>query len=351
MTYTLMRCRFGSHLYGTQTPTSDTDYKSIHIPAARDIVMMDTPGVISRSTGSSSVKNTADDIDDESFTIAKFFNMLKKGDMVAGELLFTPGRTEFESPEWKDIIVPNRHKFIARDIRGFVSYCMRQSAKYGVKGSRVSTMRNATEMFSFWMGQYGTTTKIKDVPDFEHFFEIFVSVNDHAELLDLPVEKGSTETKRYLSCCDRKVGFTVSLKEAHSIYKRIFDEYGARALAAEKNQGVDWKAMYHAIRVSEQALELLSTGEIKFPRHNAAELLTIKRGEHSFADIGGQLEDNLERLLRIMETSDLPEKVDEKLMDEIVHDLHLKQVKKEYGMLRKIWLPHELNMHYHEDQG
>jgi hypothetical protein len=333
----LVRVKFGSHLYGCNTPTSDTYYKSIHVPPADDIIMMETPQVVSRSTGSQSVKNTADDIDDESYTIAKFFDMLQKGDMVAGELLFTDGRTEYESDTWKSVILPNRHKFIARDIRGFVSYCMRQSAKYGVKGSRVSTMRNATEMFSFWIEQYGANTKIKDVPDFEHFFDIFVQMNDHCALIDLPVTRGSTETARFLSCCDRKVGFTVALKDAHSIYKKVFDEYGARALSAEQNQGVDWKAMYHAIRVSEQAQELLTDGRITFPRKNASELLSIKRGEHSFQEIGAMLENNLDNLLKLMVTSDLPDKVDSKLMDEIIHDLHLDKITEDYGLHKNEW--------------
>lgn len=34
---TIVRVKFGSHLYGTNTPTSDLDFKSVHIPPARDI--------------------------------------------------------------------------------------------------------------------------------------------------------------------------------------------------------------------------------------------------------------------------------------------------------------------------
>lgn len=323
----LIRLEFGSSLYGTRTPTSDTDYKGVHVSAARDLVMQDAPRVISNSTGSDKVKNTKDDIDDESFSLLKFFDMLKKGDMVAQELLHVPPeKAIIMSDEWKNIILPNKHRLVARDIKGFVGYIKTQVAKYGIRGSRVATSRNAMDLFSFWIASYGANTKVKDVPMFHEELERFIVVNEHSQFVELPVAKGSTETVEYFEAINRKIGYTIALKEAHAIYKRSFDEYGARALAAEQNEGVDWKAVYHAIRVSEQALELLSTGEITFPRHNAEELLTIKRGEHSFKDISERLENNLDKLESLMLVSDLPEKVDSDFMDEVVHDLHLDQI-------------------------
>lgn len=329
--YPLIKLEFGSSLYGTRTPTSDTDYKGVHVPSANNLVMQDAPRVISNGTGNDKVKNTADDIDDESFSILKFFDMLKKGDMVAAELLFVPPeKAIIVAPEWTDIILANRHKLIARDIKGFVGYIRTQSNRYGIRGSRVATARAATELFQQWMWTYDPTTKIKDVPRYREVLAGFVATQDHAEFVELPVAKGSTEMVEYFEAINRKVGYTIALKEAHSIYKRAFDEFGARALAAENNENVDWKSLYHAIRVSEQAMELLRTGEIIFPRHNAAELLTIKRGEHNYKDIAAMLEDNLDKLEALMLTSDLPDKVDTEFMDQVVHDLHLDSIHVEY---------------------
>jgi hypothetical protein len=100
---------------------------------------------------------------------------------------------------------------------------------------------------------------------------------------------------------------------------------------------VDWKALYHAIRVSEQAMELLQFNTITFPRHNAAELLTIKRGEHPYKEIASMLEDNLDKLEKLMLVSDLPPEVDVKFMDEIVHDLHLDRITEDYGLHKAEW--------------
>ncbi len=36
---TLVRMQFGSHVYGTNVPTSDHDFKAIHLPEGRDILL------------------------------------------------------------------------------------------------------------------------------------------------------------------------------------------------------------------------------------------------------------------------------------------------------------------------
>jgi len=79
-------------------------------------------------------------------------------------------------------------------------------------------------------------------------------------------------------------------------------------------------------------MELLTEGVITFPRHNAAELLTIKRGEHHYRDIAAVLENNLDTLEKLMLTSHLPDKVDSQLMDDLIHDFHIDQIVDEYPL-------------------
>lgn len=35
----ILEMKFGSHLYGTNTPNSDLDYKAIYLPTAREIIL------------------------------------------------------------------------------------------------------------------------------------------------------------------------------------------------------------------------------------------------------------------------------------------------------------------------
>lgn len=331
MNKTIMRVKFGSHLYGTNTPTSDTDYKSIHLPHADQIILQRVQNVVSKSTGDPLTKNTKDDIDDESYSLSKFLGMLRSGDMVAYEMLFVPqNQLDICTPEWQ-MILSCRNKLIDRNITGFVGYIRQQVNKYGVKGSRIAAARAATEFFDVFRGSSKAFKRVGDIP-LDTIQTHLVNKHDYIKLLYLPNSANDPREMPYLEVLNRKIDFRTGVGDAFKIVKRIFDEYGSRALAAETNQGVDWKAVYHAIRVSEQALELNRTGQITFPRPNVKELLKIKRGEYHFKDIAERLENNLELLEAEMPNSVLPEKYCEETMDSMLLFFYLNQVKSEYQL-------------------
>lgn len=321
---TLFQVKFGSHLYGTNTPESDTDFKGVYVPDKYDIILQRVKPVIVRSTGDPKEKNSSEDIDDELFSLQKYFSMLMSGDMIAYEMLFVKKEQALVwSDEW-DVIHRMRARLINRDIKGFVGYIRSQVNKYGVKGSRIATARRATSMFETLCAMKGHNAKLREV-DFS-VFEDFVEMMDHCSIVYLPSSKNDETLHPYFEVLNRKISMNISLKEAYNITNRILIEYGHRAQEAENNQNVDWKSVYHAVRVSEQALELLSTGQLTFPRHNVPDLMRIRRGERPFMDVAHQLEDNLDRLERMMETSVLPAESDDQYMNKIVYECYLEQV-------------------------
>lgn len=329
MENTLIKVKFGSHLYGTSTPESDTDYKAVHIPDGKQIIMQSFQRVITNSSGDPNSKNTKDDIDDESYAIVKFLDMVKQGDMVSYELLHVkPEQATIFSRTWEHYFYNNRYLLIDRNIKGFVGYIRKQANKYGIKGSRVAVARDAVELFKQLIEKHGSQAKVLSEP--YDFYDEWVCSRDFCKLIELPVVHDSNITTPYIEILDRKIDFRVSLKEAYNIVKRVFDEYGSRALAAETNQGVDWKALYHAIRVSEQAIELLREGIITFPRWNVSDLLVIRRGERSYHSVAEQLENNLDILEQLMLNTNLRQSVDLDYVDYLIETLHLKQVEKHY---------------------
>src|ERR1700691_2658395 len=91
MTRTIVKMQFGSHIYGTNLPTSDLDYKAVHIPVAGDILLQRVKPAISIKTKQDDTKkNTASDIDFESFALQKYMAMLMEGQTVALSMLYTP---------------------------------------------------------------------------------------------------------------------------------------------------------------------------------------------------------------------------------------------------------------------
>jgi hypothetical protein len=256
---TIMRCRFGSTLYGTSTPESDLDYKSIFIPDGRDILLQRTKGSINnqRPKGDGE-KNYAGEVDEERFSLQRFLQLAAEGQTVALDMLFAPdwALTEEPSPLWRHI-QKNRHRLLTKKSKSFIGYARTQANRYGIRGSRVAAARAALNM-------------LKDAPSssdklgiLDGFIRELMAKQDHMCLIEDVTPHG--QKVLLWSVCDRKMPYTASIKNAHDIMQRVVDEYGKRALMAETQQGVDWKALSHAVRVGHQAVELLSTAHINLP--------------------------------------------------------------------------------------
>ncbi len=54
----LIKTYAGSHLFGTSTPESDTDYKGIYLPSSEQILLGNYPETIQQTTGASDEKNS-----------------------------------------------------------------------------------------------------------------------------------------------------------------------------------------------------------------------------------------------------------------------------------------------------
>jgi hypothetical protein len=68
----------------------------------------------------------------------------------------------------------------------------------------------------------------------------------------------------------------------HSL-QNLLDGYGDR-VASFEGEGVDWKALSHAIRITMQVLELSKTGKLVFPNEEAFTLKAIKEGRLELAE-------------------------------------------------------------------
>jgi hypothetical protein len=320
-----MESMFGSHLYGTDTPNSDTDIKGIYIPDADDILLQRVkPALQTKRAGKKEgEKNNVGDIDKEIYSLQKFFNLLNEGQTVALELLFTPDSMLLSSSfDWQ-MLKKNRHRLISKRADSFIQYCMKQAKKYGIKGSRVAAIRSTLEFLKElpWH-YYGPSSNHAKLGDFTNSIHNFVEIQKNEFINIVDIEQNSGTTIKYLEVCDRKLQYTASLANAIGICENLLKQYGLRAFMAETNQGVDWKALSHAVRVGEQALELLETGFITFPRPNHRDLLKIKLGEYNYLDVAERIENLGAQVIAASAKSDLPEQYDEKWVDAILKNLY-----------------------------
>lgn len=95
----ILKMKFGSHLYGTDTPSSDLDYKGIYIPSPREILLGRTKPTISISRKKDQFeRNTSEDVDQEYFTLARYLELLTQGQTVALDVLFGAREQDILSP-------------------------------------------------------------------------------------------------------------------------------------------------------------------------------------------------------------------------------------------------------------
>lgn len=313
---TVVRIKFGSHLYGTSTPESDIDYKAVHLPDARDILLQRVPGSVCNkpSKKADGEKNAPGDMDEESYSLQRYLQLLVDGQTVAIDMLFAPA-PEVTSETW-NYIRQNKHRLLTKKSAAFVGYCRTQANKYGIKGSRVAAAKKASEYFGremFWRPSEKVSLLADELAT--------LCTDEHTRVLEQQVNRDG-DMGTFFECCNRKVDFNATIKQAHEIYSRIYQNYGDRARLAQDNEGIDWKALSHAVRVGQEALELLNTGHVTFPLPNAQHILAIKKGLIPYDVVAEEIEQLLEDVQKASETSSLRDEPDQQFIDDLVAQVY-----------------------------
>ena len=320
----IVEMRFGSQLYGTATPESDLDLKGVYLPEARDILLQRVKATVTSSrVKAPGQKNEAGDIDSEVYSLQRYLDLLADGQTVALDMLFAPDAvmTVSPSPWWREIQA-NGHRLISRRATSFVQYCRQQANKYGIKGSRVAAARKALALLETAQERLGNTAKLELIAA---QLADLATTTEHVALVDLPFS--GDRPLRHLEVCDRKISFSASLKTAREVAQRLVNEYGQRALQAELNEGVDWKALSHAVRVGREALELFQSGRITFPLPYADHILGIKRGLVPYKTVATEIEQLLEEVETAASASSLPEAPDRSVIEGLVTRAYSRKVR------------------------
>ncbi|OGC77200.1 hypothetical protein A2619_01190 [candidate division WWE3 bacterium RIFOXYD1_FULL_39_9] len=295
---------FGSHLYGTNTEQSDADYKGVFIPTEEEILTGKIPKHLRyNSKENKRDKNTSKDIDIEMYSLHYFLELASKGETIGIDMLHCPEPFSIiTSTEWQ-YLRKHRAEFYTKNLQAFVGYCRRQAAKYGIKGSRLSAAKRVADFL--WDSVHSDkidTTRLKHV--WEH-----LPTGEHIHFID----KNEITPFRMYQVCGKYFLETVSIKEVYLSLRKFYDEYGHRAKLAEQNQGIDWKAISHALRAANQLLQIYTIGDIVYPLHCAQYLKDVKQGKLDYqSDVAPTLEEIMNKVEKLSELCTLPEKINRK---------------------------------------
>ena len=301
----ICKIRVGSHLYGTNTESSDEDFKGVFLPSIDELILgthlCNVPKSIHFNTNNTNTKNTKDDIDCEYYSLQYFLHLLEQGQTCAIEMLFANEENIVEtSDEWR-FLIEHRKDFITKKMKAFLGYARSQASKYSKKGGRLKTLESVQNVLSNELGRVmmndSFTPMLSDVLDKipnMPYLRTYVEPRNNAKMFEV---------------CGRKFECDSSnINYVSSQLTKIIDHYGSRAKNT-KDSNADWKAISHAFRIAFEFEEMLTTQNLKFPLEKKVFLKKIKQGEYSLDYIEDALEDLLEKLEKLSEASELKIKV------------------------------------------
>ena len=256
---TIVKTIHGSKLYGTDHADSDTDLKCIFSKSLSELIT-DAPDCYREQTPD----------DTEFFSLKKFALLLGQQQTNAIEMLFTPDQFIVEtSPAWEQLRA-NKHRLVSKNIMPFVGYAKQQARVYSEKGNSLNMLNELLADLNRWQ-MYHTVSD--DTKAWEYTDGTLASIaldrlcEKYPELISRGEKHDNVgDTVDYYQILDKQFECLVSFKEWKTRVELMISRYGERAKSAAKEGAFDRKAMYHAIRIIDEAVELLNTRELIFPR-------------------------------------------------------------------------------------
>lgn len=292
----IVHMEYGSRLYGTSTPASDTDYAKVFMPTMEELLLQRGLQSKDKSTGKDHEKNGSEDVDDKVFSLHAFLRLCLSGDTTALDMLHCD--QPLSSSSIFDELRANRTKFYTKKMKAYVGYVKDQALKYGVKGDKVNELK----------------VSIEYLLDLDH-------INPKMTLADcwegLPegeyITKGlaKDEKTRVYFVLGKQYEESVTVDYAFSRLQKKLDSYGKRAKIAAENNGMDWKAIHHSLRVMYQCREILERGDFHYPLAETKFLMRVKRGDVNYLkEVAPEFDKFLDGYDELAEKSGFPDEPD-----------------------------------------
>lgn len=361
----------GSHAYGTNIETSDTDYAGVFIQSEEDIL------------GNKYVEQINDDKNDIIiYEIRRFLELLGSNNPTVLELLNTPEDCVIYKDPIFDLVLNNREKFIskvcAKSLGGYakqqISKAKGQNKKQNWEKDKV-TRKEVLDFVYVIEGEKSTPWKVwNEEKKYEEKFIGVVNVPNARDIYAVYFDKGAfCMFSESISESTRKTLIEVRKESGHSMgfgYKGLV-KTGEGVNSAESNQlrlssipkdekpicvvtynkdgytqhcndyksyqtwleqrnearwvdvklhgqKIDGKNMMHCMRLIQMSREIGEGKGIIVRRPNAKELISIRKGEVDLQTLIDKVEKEIVEIDKLFEESNLPDIVDNKLIHNLI---------------------------------
>ena len=366
--YLLIR---GSHAYGTNIETSDTDYAGVFIQSEEDIL------------GNKYVEQINDDKNDTViYEIRRFLELLGSNNPTVLELLNTPDDCVIYKDPIFDLVLNNREKFIskvcAKSLGGYakqqISKAKGQNKKQNWEKDKV-TRKEVLDFVYVIEGEKSTPWKVwneenkyeekfigvVNVPNARDIYAVYfdkdafcmfsesISESTRKTLIEVRKEsghsmgfgyKGLVKTGEGVNSAEsnqlrlssipkdekpicvvtyNKDGYTQHCNDYKSYQTWLEQRNEARWVDVKLHgQKIDGKNMMHCMRLIQMSREIAEGKGIIVRRPNAKDLISIRKGEVDLQTLIDKVEKEIVEIDKLFEESNLPDIVDNKLIHNLI---------------------------------
>ena len=366
----------GSHAYGTNIETSDTDYAGVFIQSKEDIFGFNYKEQINDDTNDTVI-----------YEIKRFLQLLASNNPTVLELLNTPEDCIIYKDPIFDFVLENRDKFItkvcAKSFGGYgkmqIQKAKGQNKKQNWEKDKV-TRKDVLDFVYVIEGSKSITWKkwndgryeekfigVVNVPNAMNVYAVYYDTDAHLyfseniseetriilakqiEFLKTRKESGqsmgfgykglvktdegqnvaesnalrlSSIPKGEEPICNivyNKDGYSEHCKDFKSYEDWLANKNDARWVDVKSHgQKIDGKNMMHSRRLMDMAREIALGLGINVRRENAQELIDIRKGKIDLQTLIEQVEAEIIEIDELFANSNLPDKVDESFVNEIL---------------------------------
>jgi predicted nucleotidyltransferase len=195
---TIILAPTGSYAYGTNTETSDKDFKGVCVPPVEYYLGLQSFNEYN-NTGGKNFKNTKDDVDVNIIHINKFVKDAMQGVPNNIEILFVNQKDYLKVTPLGQMLIDNRHLFLSQQLqKKFAGYAYSQLQK--MKANQSNGV-GRQDLFD----RYGYDTKF-----FMHVIRLLTSGIEISETCDYVTYR--TNRELLLKCRNGEFTFTEALK-------------------------------------------------------------------------------------------------------------------------------------------
>jgi len=250
--------------------------------------------------------------------------LLAKGETNAIDLLYASTYSAMvvypTSPSAELVSLLNNHDkfFDVKNCNSYVGYCIGQARKYGVKGSRMGAVKKVLVCLDAYIQAYPSQVNVTSILSKRLMDVCGLLPKDESYCFVKDLKSSNGDMKPYLFLCGAKHDLTISLQEFYNRVKKAYDTYGDRAKLADKNEGIDWKALSHALRALDQMKMLLREGQLFYPLKTAVALKDVKQGNRSWPEVEAMINEGLEEVDQLRESCEAKNVYDQNFVENLV---------------------------------